>query len=115
MSPSDRVDESEFPPPPGMQRWLEREISDIRKAAELRIKEATEFVDAYARGELSVNDAAHCSYEYENRWGEVLPGGFHCQGLSDQQILATIDETRVKQGLLDKHALTRRKRGPISR
>ena len=36
-----------------MQGWLNCEIADITKAMELRVKEATAFVEAYARGELS--------------------------------------------------------------
>jgi hypothetical protein len=33
----------------GMRGWLKREIEDVTKAAELRIAEATGFVEGYAQ------------------------------------------------------------------
>lgn len=95
-----------------MQGWLEREIADSAKAMELRIKDASRFLSAYARGEISKDDAAERHDEYSCRWGEALPGVARSHGLTDEQILNRIDETRVKQGLLDKHVLSRRKRSP---
>jgi hypothetical protein len=103
--------ESDFPDPKGMQGWLEREIADIHKASELRIKEATRFVNEYARGEISADEAAKRSFEYANRWGDAIPGVPRTQGLTDDEILARLNETRVKEGLLDKHVLSRRKGG----
>jgi hypothetical protein len=86
--------DSDFPDPKGMQGWLEREIADITRAAELRIKDASRFVNAYARGEITSEEAAKRGYEYSNRWGDALPGVPRSQGLSDQDILQTIDEAR---------------------
>jgi hypothetical protein len=86
--------EPDFPSPQGMQGWLEREIADVTRAAELRIKDATRFVNAYARGEISADQAAERSYQYQNRWGDALPGVPRSAGLTDQQILERIDETR---------------------
>ncbi len=103
--------EGEFPDPKGMQGWLEREITDVMKAAELRIKDATQFVNAYARGELSTDEAAHRCYEYETRWGAPLPGVMRSRGLTDEQIMTKINEERVAEGLLDKHVLKRRDAG----
>jgi hypothetical protein len=77
-----------------MQRWLEREIADITRAAELRIKDATRFVNAYARGEITSEKAAERGYQYSNRWGDALPGVPRSTGLSDEEILQTIDEAR---------------------
>jgi hypothetical protein len=78
-----------------MQGWLEREIADIHKAAELRIKDAERFVNAYARGELSPEEAEKRGYEYSERWGDSpLPGVFRSQGLSDDEILRLIDQAR---------------------
>ena len=111
MLSEDTSTDSGFPSPQDMQGWLEREIADIHKAAELRITEATRFVNAYARGVLSADDTAQRSYEYEHRWGEALPGGFRSQGMTDDEIVAAVDKTRDKQGLLDKHVVERRKKG----
>lgn len=102
---------TDFPDPKGMQGWLEREIADIQKAAELRIREATRFVNEYGRGEISRDEAAARNYEYSQRWGDPMSGSMRTQGLSDDEILRRLDETRVKQGLLDKHVLERRKGG----
>jgi len=97
--------------PEEMKRWLEEETADVKRAAELRLKEAAGFVTAYANGEISAKEAADRSYEYDCRWGEALPGVWRSQGVPDDVILRTIDETLVKQGLLDKHVLSRRKPG----
>jgi hypothetical protein len=94
-----------------MKEWLASEIADVRRAAELRIKEATGFVTAYAKGEISAAEAAERCYEYECRWGEALPGVWRSQGVPDEVILQKIDEARVAQGLLDRHVLQRRKSG----
>ena len=65
--------ETDFPDPKGMQRWLEREITDIQKAAELRIRDAAKFVNEYARGEISRDDAERRSFEYAQRWATPYP------------------------------------------
>jgi hypothetical protein len=101
MSKANESEEGTFPSPKGMSSWLEREITDIQKAAELRIKDATRFVNAYARGEISKDEAEEHSYAYSQRWGDVLPGVMRTGGLKDEEILKTLDEVRIKQGLLD--------------
>jgi hypothetical protein len=102
----------DYPSPKEMQGWLDREIADITKAMDLRLKDATRFVTAYARGEISADEAAARAYEYSERWGDALPGVARSQGMSDEEILKRIDETRGKQGLLDKHVLSRRNDEP---
>lgn len=94
-----------------MKRWLELETADVKRAAELRLKEAAGFVTAYSNGEISAKEAAERQYEYQNRWGEALPGVWRSEGVPDDVILRKIDETRVATGLLDKHVLERRKPG----
>ena len=88
------TEESDYPTPQGMQGWLEREIADIMKATELRIKDATKFVNAYARGEITADEAAKRNYQYSERWGEALPGILRSKGLSDEEILKRIDQVR---------------------
>lgn len=107
-----QVDHSDFPDPKGMQGWLENEIADIHKASELRIKEATRFVNEYARGEISRDEAAERSYEYVTRWGDTwLPGVMSSKGMNDEEILRRMNEYRVKEDLLDKQAWEARKSG----
>jgi hypothetical protein len=115
---SEKKDESsekaDFPSSKAMQGWLEREISDIARATELRIKDATRFVNAYARGELSADEAAEQSFKYADRWGEALPGVPISVALSDDEILKRIDETRdpnFVSKLADRHLDSGRKRG----
>lgn len=83
-----------FPDPKGMQGWLKREIADIHKASELRIREARQFVNEYSRGEISKEQAEKRHHEYSQRWGDVIPGVMRTQGMSDEEILARLDETR---------------------
>jgi hypothetical protein len=89
-------EESDFPSPREMEEWLQREIADIRRAAELRIKDATAFVTAYSKGEISQGEADERSYQYSRRWGEPIFGVFRTEGLSDEQILKQLDEANRK-------------------
>lgn len=111
-SKASQVDHSDFPDPKGMQNWLEREVADIQRASELRIKDAKNFVDAYARGEISSDEAAQRSSEYADRWGDAIPGVMSSRGLSDEEILTRLNEARAKQGVLGKHILKRRSGTP---
>lgn len=89
-------EESDFPSPKEMEGWLQREIADVKKAADLRINDATAFVAAYLQGNISKEQAEERSYQYSRRWGEPIFGVFRSEGLSDDQILKQIDEARSK-------------------
>jgi hypothetical protein len=71
--------------------WLSQELKDIEKARELRIKEATGIVDSVLRGELTPDEGFSRTNEYENRWGEALPGARAKPGVTDDEIIARID------------------------
>jgi len=107
----DEAEDWSFPDPKDMQGWLEREIADIHKASELRIREATRFVNEYARGETSKDQAEKRHHEYSQRWGDVIPGVMRTEGMSDEEILRGLNQARVEQGLLGKHVLSRRTGG----
>jgi hypothetical protein len=109
MAKRDGSDESDYPSPAEMQGWLEREIMDAAKALELRVRDATRFVTAYSRGEISAKEARRRGYQYDCRWGEALPGVWRSRELSDEEILTTIDESRIRQGLMTERAPNRRK------
>jgi hypothetical protein len=104
MKGKSNQDDGAFPEPKEMSGWLEREIADIHKAGELRIKDAARFVTAYSRGDLSKEEAEEASFKYAQRWGDVFPGIMRSEGLNDDEIVRKMDEARVKQGVL-KHRL----------
>jgi len=106
---------SDYPRPLEMQGWLEREISDIAKAAELRIRDATRFVGEYARGDISATEAAERGYAYSVRWGEPLPGVQRSHNMTDEDILGTIDRARAHQGIRATRFTGKRKQDDISR
>ncbi len=86
-----------FPDAEGMSVWLKDEISDIRRAAELRIKDATEFVTAYVRGATSRRQAEDHCFHYSQRWGDVIRGvGNPPADMSDEQILKTLEAKRIE-------------------
>jgi hypothetical protein len=80
-----------------MQGWLREEVRDSVKAHELRTKEATQFVEDYASGKITGEDAMNRLIAYDRRWGDALPGAIAAPGISDEEILRAIDETREKQ------------------
>jgi hypothetical protein len=98
-----------------MRAWLKREIEDLSKATELRVAEATGLVESYARCELSQDELEKRIHEYSCRWGEPLPGVWRSHTMTDKQILAKINRTRVSQGDLDPNVLRSRNTGPRTR
>jgi len=81
----------------GMRGWLEREKADIAKAADLRVTEATRFVDEFASGKITQDTLENRMYAYSTRWGEPLPGVSRSHGLTDEEILKRIDAARARQ------------------
>jgi hypothetical protein len=117
---------SEFLSPADLQQWLRQELADSAKAFELRSKEAAEFVNAYAAGKISAEEAEDRHWRYEHRWGEALPGVHAGEHMTDQQILRAIDRAiEEAEGPYTSPAETRKKlqqsfgkrsgRGDISR
>jgi hypothetical protein len=80
--------------PKDTQNWLQEEIAQLHKAVELRTKEATALATAFTKGEISAKEAAERSWKYTQRWGDALPGVMSMRGMTDEQILATIDEAQ---------------------
>jgi hypothetical protein len=95
-------EDASFPSPKAMSSWLDQEIADIHKAAELRIRDATRFVTAYSRGDITPEETEQHNYAYSQRWGDVVPGVTRTEGLQDEEILKRLDETRIRQGLLQR-------------
>jgi hypothetical protein len=91
------ADDLEFPSPEEMRAWLERERTDTNKAAELRIKDAAAFVDAYSSGTISAEEAEQRLHQFSKRWGDALPMAGRSENMTDEEILKAIDETRKRQ------------------
>jgi len=77
-----------------MQEWLSQEVKDSAKAHELRVKEATAFVTAFANAEISPEEAMRRRLAYDQRWGDALFGATAAKGVSDEAILSSIDAAR---------------------
>jgi hypothetical protein len=80
--------------PKEISQWARQEIANSAKAFELRVKEATDLATKYSTGEISPEEAKQRLIAYDHRWREALYGVSDVQNLTDEQILATIDETR---------------------
>lgn len=74
-----------------VQGWLRQEIMDITKAAELRMKQASEIVLAYAKGELTPEETSQRLFEYDERGVSALRGATAQTHLSDEEILQRMD------------------------
>jgi hypothetical protein len=78
--------------PEELRRWLQQEVRDVMKGAELRIKDATDFVTAYAVGAISPEAASERKTTYECRWGDAMPRGIETkEGMANEDILRQID------------------------
>jgi hypothetical protein len=97
MSVPDEPDESMHLSVKEMQSWLNQEIMDSLKACELRVREATALVTAYAMGELTPQAANDRLTMYEDRWGEALPGATAASHITDEAITAKVDAAHAAQ------------------
>jgi hypothetical protein len=77
-----------------MQEWLKDEVRDSAKAHELRVKDATELVTAYAEGKLTTEQAMERMVQFDHRWGEALFGSAARPGIPNETILQEIDAAR---------------------
>ena len=74
--------------------WVEQEIKNARRALSLRVKELSDLTTAYSKGDLTPEQADEAHSRYYHRWGEALPGATAHETLSDQEILAQVDQAR---------------------
>lgn len=96
MSVTDEPDESMHLSVEDMRDWLDQEIKDLNKAKDLRIKEATAFVEAYANGKLTAEEASRRLMNYEDRWGDAPLLGTHAMPhMIDEAIIAKIDSAHA--------------------
>ena len=94
MSKDKQDDEEDYLSPKDMRQWAQQEIKDTTKALELRVRDLTDLVTAYAAGELTPEQADEQQSRYQRRWGEALYGATVGDGVPDDQILARIDAAR---------------------
>ena len=79
--------------PEDMRGWLKQEVRDLLKAMELRIQDATEFVTAYAVGEISEQEVRNRHSIYQYRWGDSpIPGVMTGEGMTNAEILKRLDD-----------------------
>jgi hypothetical protein len=87
------VDESGFLTPEDMRDWFQRELGDLTKEFELRVRDATDFVTAYRLGEITPEEAMDRLFQYEARWGESrLPYPWIREKMTNDEIVRRIDE-----------------------
>jgi len=96
MSDSDSHDKDETITPADLRQWLGREIAQVMKEAELRVKDATDFVTGYATGKISEKEASERMAQYDRRWGEsALIAAMTHEGMTDEEILRGLDAERA--------------------
>ena len=65
--------------------WYSDEVTDISRATQLRMQEATRIVADCTKGEISLEEAAKRLNEYDDRWRQVFPGGVdQVRGMTDE-------------------------------
>ena len=79
--------------PEDMRQWLQQELRDLTKATELRVKDATDFVTAYALGKITAEEAADRLSRYQYRWGDSpIPGVATEENTPNDEILRRLDD-----------------------
>ena len=76
-----------------MRSWLEQEVRDLTKATELRLRDATDFVLAYALGKITGKEAMERLSIYGSRWGDSpIPGVYTDKSMTDDEIIRRLEE-----------------------
>jgi hypothetical protein len=78
--------------PDEMLLWLRDETNLVTKGAELRLRDATDFVTQYATGRMTAEEAHRRFGSYTTRWGDAIPGVADSRGKTDNEILKEVDE-----------------------
>ena len=79
--------------PEDMQNWLRQEVTDIKRAAKLRAREATSFVKEFGEGKISAEETERRLDLYTNRWGDSPLGGvFSDKSMPDDEVFRRMDE-----------------------
>ena len=94
MTDPDKAKDEDFLTPKDLQNWFRQEVADSTKAFDLRLREATQLVMDYSQGKISPEEATRRSQAYDWRWGEALYGTSAAPGMSDAEILESIDKAR---------------------
>jgi hypothetical protein len=94
MNDSEQTTSEETLSPKEVFQWARQEIANSAKAFELRVKEATDLATRFAAGEISPQEAKQKLISFDRRWGEAMYGASVGENISDDQILAKIDEAR---------------------
>ena len=74
-----------------MRELLQSEIRATTKAADLRIREFSNFANAYAAGEMTPEQAMDAVIHFQEKWGPAIPGIFKVEGMSDAEITAAVE------------------------
>jgi hypothetical protein len=91
------AEDSDFLSPQEMAEWLDGEIKNTMRAADLRARDAAALATAYTSGKIKPEEAEQRLYQFSKRWGDALPGVSASENLTDGEILKRIDETRLRQ------------------
>ncbi len=92
MSEERPLDGGDYLSAKDIAQWAEQEIEEAAKAFQLRTRELSELARAYSAGEINPQQADAMHSRYFHRWGESLPGVTLGPTITDQQIIAGIDE-----------------------
>ena len=77
-----------------MRSTLDKEIHDVMRAANLRIREFSKLTQAYTAGELSPTEATAAYIAHMDKFGDVFPTISRATSkMSDEEIMAELDRT----------------------
>ena len=94
MTPNSNDSEQDVISPADMRTTLDKEIHDVMRAANLRIREFSKLTQAYTAGELSPAEATAAYITHMDKWGDVFPTISRATSkMSDEEIMAELDRT----------------------
>jgi hypothetical protein len=78
--------------------WYGHEITDVNRAAQMRIASATKIVDDCVKEKISLEEVVERLREHDDRWRDIFHGGVsHVGGMTDEEIYKAIDEAHKRR------------------
>jgi hypothetical protein len=90
------------PTPEEYRAWLQQEVRDLKKVSELRIQEATEFVNAFSEGKIKAEQAEERLARYFDRWGNnPLTGVTYDEHTPNEEIARRMEAADREESMED--------------
>lgn len=82
--------------PEDVRQWQQQEVFEVMRAAELRVKEATDLAMQYATRKITPDEVLQRMNDYDTRWSPAMVAGIN-ETMNNAEILRAQDIGRSEE------------------